>query len=202
VVVALVLALPLLAGCAKVSTGPPMTVGGEDDGVNGALLTTPYDVADLELTDTSGQPYSLARDTQDKMTLVFFGYTHCPDICQVVMATIASALTRLQPETRSRVGVVFVTTDPARDDRATLRGYLDRFDPSFVGLTADPATIKRLGKSVGVFVGRGQTLPDGGYEIDHSTPVIGVERHGRAPIVWTQGVSSAQLAADLQRLVG
>ena len=76
---------------------------------------TPYEVAATPLTDTDDQPYSLVDDTDKDLTLVFFGYTHCPDICQVVMSNIASAMTRLDDADRERVDVVFVTTDPARD---------------------------------------------------------------------------------------
>ena len=92
--------------------------------------------------------YDLATDATKPLTLVFFGYTHCPDICQVVMANIASALTRLDDAQRAQVGMVFVTTDPARDDAATLRAYLDRFDPSLRGLTGDLPEIVRARRCV------------------------------------------------------
>jgi len=195
--------LLLLPGCAKVQDGSnAIVVGGDDDGYNGALLTEPYDVPAQPLSDTDGKRYSLARDADSPLTLVFFGYTHCPDICQIVMATIASSLQRLEPAERDQVDVVFVTTDPARDDAATLRDYLDQFDPDFTGLTGDPATIAAVGERLGVYIARGQELPDGGYEVDHSTPVVGVHPDGTAPIVWTQGTSSAELAADIAALLG
>jgi protein SCO1 len=194
--------LVLLVGCSSVEDGSnAIVVGGDDDGYHGALLTEPYDVPDLRLTDTDGKRYSLATSPTEPVTLVFFGYTRCPDICQIVMSTIASALARLDAGDRERVGVVFVTTDPARDDEATLRAYLDQFDPSFVGLTGDLATIKTVGEKLGVYIAKGQELPDGGYEVDHSTPVIAVKANGRAPLVWTQGVSSAQLAEDVTALL-
>jgi protein SCO1/2 len=196
------LVAPLLLACTKVAdSGTPLTVGGDDDGYFGAKLTTPYDVPPVRLHDTADQPYSLSKDAKAELTLVFFGYTHCPDVCQVVMATIASALTRLDDDVRDRVDVVFVTTDPARDDAKTLRSYLDRFNPDFVGLTGPLAQVKRLGEGLKVYVARGQELPGGGYEVDHSTPIIGVRPDATAPMVWTQGTSSAQLAADIEKLV-
>ncbi len=192
-----------LTGCVKSQPdGNAIVVAGEDDGFNGALLSTPYDVPDLELTDTEGAPYSLPRDARKPLTLVFFGYTRCPDICQAVMANIASALARLDEEQRAEVDVVLVTTDPERDDGPLLRSYLDRYGDGFVGLTGDIKTIKRLGRSVGVFIARGQELPDGGYEVDHSAPVIGVEKGRHAPIVWTQGRSAAEMAEDIAKLLG
>jgi protein SCO1/2 len=133
--------------------------------------------------------------------LVFFGYTHCPDTCQLVMANITSALTRLDDGQRGLVDVVFVTTDPARDDESALRDYLDRYDPSFVGLTGDLATIVTMGEAVGVYVAKGAKLPTGGYEVDHGTPIIAINAADRAPIVWTEGISAADLADDITTLL-
>ena len=190
-----------LAACSQVPDQTTIVMGGDDDGMNGAVLTTPYDVPKVALHDTAGDAYDLAKDTTTPLTLVFFGYTHCPDVCQVVMATIASALNRLDESAREDVSVVFVTTDPDRDTPEVLRAYLDRFNPDFVGLTGDLDEIVALGEGMGVSIAKGQELPDGGYEVDHSTPVIGVEPKGKAPIVWTQTVSAAQLAEDITTMV-
>ncbi len=193
---AAVLALSLLAGC-----GADAASDDPDGGYNGAVLDQQYVVPDTPLTDTDGAPYSLAADTEQPLTLVFFGYTNCPDICQVVMATIASALTRLDEADRDRVEVVFVTTDPARDDEAALRTYLDRFDPSFVGLTGDLQTIIDVADPLAVAVEQGEKLPSGGYEVTHGTQVTGINAEDRVPIVWTQGTSASALADDIHRLL-
>jgi len=173
--------------------------GGDDDGFHGILLPDPYVVDGATLTDTSGAPFSLTDSTDAPLTLVFFGYTHCPDICQTVMAGLASAMTRLDDAEREQVDVVFVTTDPARDDEQTLRTYLDRFDPSFIGLTGDLETITEIASSVSVYVEKGKKLPSGGYEVDHGTPVVGITADDRAPLVWTVGTSSAQIAEDIAK---
>lgn len=200
-VVALVLGLGL-AACgsepdggqggplARVSTGP-------GDGFHGVRLDDPYVVPDIPLTDTSGEPYSIAT-SDTPLQLVFFGYTNCPDICQIVMSTVASSLTRLDPDVRKQVSVVFVTTDPARDDERVLRTYLDRFDPGFVGLTGPLPKIVELATAMKVFLEKGAKLASGGYEVDHSTYVFGVTEGG-ARLVWTQGTSPAQLASDIAR---
>ncbi len=107
----------------------------------GARLEQPYAAPTVELTDTDGAPYSLAADTDEPMTLVFFGYTHCPDICPLVMNNIAAGLNRLDDDDRDQVDMVFVTTDPERDDEAALRAYLDGYGEDFVGLTGDLADI-------------------------------------------------------------
>lgn len=176
----------------------------DDDGLHGAVLPDPYVVSDQPLTATDGSAQRLDQvtaDAGDDVTLVFFGYTHCPDICQVVMADIASALTRLDADERERVGMQFVTTDPARDDEATLRTYLDRFDPSFDGLTGPLPRIVAVGQSVGVAVEKGQRLPSGGYEVSHGTQVVGVLPDGTAPVVWTEGTGPERIAEDLRTIL-
>ena len=113
--------------------------------MHGAVLTEQYTMPDVTLTATDGQPYSLTEDTTKPVTLVFFGYTHC-DICQIVMADITSALTRLDERDRADVGCCSHQR-PARDDPETLRAYLDRFDPGFEGVTGDLETIVDVGHS-------------------------------------------------------
>ena len=185
------LAVAVLSGCSSAS--------GE---VAGAVLTEPYAVPATRLTDTAGDPYSLVDDTDKRLTLVFFGYTNCPDICQTVMANVTAGLTRLDDADRAQVDVVFVTTDPARDDEQVLRTYLDRFDPSFVGLTGDLDTITGIGDEVGVAVEEGEKLPSGGYEVTHSTQVLGVDGNDQVPIVWTEGTSASEFASDIHTLLG
>jgi protein SCO1/2 len=185
------LALVLLAGC-----------GNDDPGeFHGAVLEQPYTVPTTPLTDTDGDDYSLATSTDKRLTLVFFGYINCPDICGVVMSTLASAMTRLDAADRKQVDVVFVTTDPARDTEQAIRAYLDRFDPSFIGLTGDLRTISAIGRPLAVAVEKGQKLPSGGYEVVHGTHVTGIDSDDEAPVIWTQGTSAAQYADDIHQLL-
>jgi protein SCO1/2 len=199
----LLLPAALVAGCSQPE--PEGFASGfsesNPDGLHGAVLTDRYVVPDVTLTATDGAPYSLAEDTTEPVTLVFFGYTHCPDICQVVMADIASALTRLDERQREQVGMVFVTSDPARDDPAVLREYLDRFNPRFEGLTGDLRTIVRLGNDLGVAVERGEKLPSGGYAVSHGTQILAVDQDDRVPVVWTEGTPAVDLAEDLDTLL-
>jgi protein SCO1/2 len=191
----------LLVGCGS-SEGDGAAVTGvqvkDDDGYNGVLLDRPYAVPDLTLTDTDGRPFDLAA--QDERTLVFFGYTNCPDICQVVMSTVASSVARLPETDQEKVQVVFVTTDPARDTEAALRTYLDRFDPRFVGVTGPLDRIDALAKPMGVFIKKGRELPSGGYEVDHTANVIAVA-DGRGDLVWTASTSQSDMAEDLEKLL-
>jgi protein SCO1/2 len=207
VVAGLVVAVSLgLGGCGSTDTERPVAdVSVHDtDNLHGNVLSDAYQVAHASLHDTSGTPYDLASDARKPLTLVFFGYTHCPDICQEVMGDIASALVRLDREKRSKIDMLFVTTDPARDTATVLRSYLDRFDPEFEGLTGRLSAIKRLGRSLGVPVEHGRRLPSGGYDIAHGTQVLGVlpsRSSATAGYVWTQGTSPADLADDLTTIL-
>jgi protein SCO1/2 len=180
--------------------------GGQSDsasggGLHGAELDPPFEVAATPLTDTEGRDYSLVDDTDKDLTMVFFGYTHCPDICGVVMNNLASAMTRLDESERDRVDVVFVTTDPARDDESTLSRYLSHFDPSFVGLTGDLATITQVAKPLGVGITQGKKLPSGGYDVSHGTTITGIDAADEGTIYWSEATSSADLAADIHTLL-
>jgi protein SCO1 len=175
--------------------------GGDDGQLTGAVLDQPYAVPDTPLTDTDGAAYSLAADTDKRLTLVFFGYTHCPDICQVVMATLASAVTRLDDADRDDVDVVFVTTDPERDTEAVLRTYLEHIDPDFVGLTGPLADIVRVATGLHIGIEQGEKLPSGGYDITHGTSVLGIDGKDQVPIVWSQETSATQYAADIHQLL-
>lgn len=199
-------AVLMLSACGggEQATGGAVVTGvsvHDEDGMNGAVLTEPPAVPDITLTATDGEPYSLTEDTTKPLTLVFFGYTHCPDICQAVMADISSAMVRLDDAQRKQVDMLFITSDPARDDPATLRAYLDRFDPTFEGLTGDLDTIVEAGNALGVAIEKGAKLPSGGYEVTHGTQVIGIDAQDRAPILWTQPTPAGDLAEDIAGLL-
>ena len=197
----------LLAACgadAEEGSGGAVVEGlttSDDDGMNGAVLDDPYTWGSAELTDTAGESFDTRDELEKPLTLVFFGYTNCPDICQAVMADVTSALARLDADQAEQVAMWFVTTDPARDDSATLREYLDRFDPSFEGLTGDLDVITTLAKQVYVAVEEGRKLPTGGYEVNHGTPILAVRPDGTVPIIWTEGTSASKLADDIAVLL-
>ncbi|SDS23593.1 protein SCO1/2 [Nocardioides scoriae] len=183
-------------------SGAPVTgiTSSDDDGYRGIYFAPDeaYQVPDVTLTDTEGRPFDLA--TQQKRTLVFFGYTNCPDICQTVMSTIASAVAKLPQADQDKLQVAFVTTDPARDTASVMRRYLDRFDPDFEGVTGSLADIDRLGTPMDIYVEKGRKLPSGGYEVDHSTVVVSVS-DARGDLVWTGATSPSDMAADLEQVL-
>lgn len=191
-----------LAVAACGSQGSPVSdiVRPGNHGYQGTYVDPAYSVPAITLPDNRSNPFTLARDDHD-VDVVFFGYTNCPDVCQIVMGTITSAWLRLPKADRDRVRVVFVTTDPARDDEQQLTSYLARFNPAFTGVTGDIDSIDRLAQPLGVFIKKGQRLPSGGYEVSHSATVYGVHQ-GKASVVWTGGTSAAAMAADLERMLG
>jgi len=192
---AVALAATLLSGCGSSAT---LSAGHE---MTGTLLDPPFAVAGDALVDGNKAPYSLVEDTDKDLTLVFFGYTHCPDICGIVMSTMASAMTRLSGDERDDVDVIFVTTDPKRDTPEVVAGYVEHYDPGFIGLTGPIKTIIDVAKPLGIAVEQGDKLPSGGYDVTHGTQIVAIDAADEGIAYWHEDVSSAQLAADLQHLL-
>jgi protein SCO1/2 len=155
---------------------------------------------ELALTGHDGKPRTLA-DFRGRLTVLFFGYTHCPDICGVVMSSLAAAMTRLDASDREQVDVVYVTTDPARDTEQVLRRYLDHVDPSFIGLTGKLTDIVAAAKPLGVGITQGEKLPSGGYDVTHGTTITAVDSTDEAPVYWNEDTSAAEYAADIHSLL-
>lgn len=172
----------------------------DGDGFHGVGLSDPYVMPDVTMTDTSGEAFHLVRDTRAPVTLVFFGYTSCPDVCNLVMADVASAMTRLEPAVAEDVEMLFVTTDPARDTPEAVHDYISRFHPDFEGLTAPLPRIKSAAKPLGVAIEGTRKLPSGGYEVGHGSQVIGFTADDKARVVWTQGTPVEHLVEDIQTL--
>jgi protein SCO1/2 len=203
----LTVTLGLVAGCGGGTEEPAEggAVSGfrenNPDGLHGAVLPSPYTLPEMTLTDASGDSYELRAETTRPLTLVYFGYTHCPDICPATLIDIASALVRLPQSDREKVGLLLITSDPARDDPGTIRRYLDRFDPDFEGATGRLTDIKAVGEALGVAIEKGDRLPTGGYDVGHGSQVVGVLPDGSAPLVWTHGTSPQEYAEDFERVL-
>lgn len=191
VLVALVVGALMLSAC-----------GTQDTAFNGRRLDNTWPASPIALTDTSGAPYSLATNTEShKLTLVFFGYTHCPDFCPLVMNNIAAAFNRLDNSDRADTGMVFVTSDPARDTGPVLRRYLDGYNKDFVGLTGSLSAITKVGAPFHVYISSGRLLPSGGRDLGgHSTFVLGLE-NGKAMAIWQESTSATEFASDIHTLL-
>ncbi|ASU81842.1 SCO family protein [Nocardiopsis gilva YIM 90087] len=177
-------------------------VGGPDqNGYHGNYMDPPYAMPELTFTDTSGEEYHLAEDTTKPLTLVFFGYTNCPDICPTVLADSAAAIRRMPAEQKGDVQLVFITTDPDRDTPEAIREYLDRFDESFVGLTADMDTIEQAADDLVVEIEPKRELSGGGYATDHGSHVIGFNAKDEGWLLWTPSTAVGDLRADYTRFL-
>lgn len=167
----------------------------------GTSLPDPYTMPNKTLTDTSERPYNLATSPSKPVTLVFFGYTHCPDVCLTVLSDVAQALSRMNPASRDHIQMVFITTDPARDNAKVVRAYLARFDPTFIGLTGDLANIKSIAERLGVDIEGTKKLPSGGYEVGHSAQVIGFDKQRKGVVLWTPSTPVGDMTHDFELLV-
>ena len=117
----------------------------------GALvLPRAYVKPNVSLVDTGNQPFNIASDTSSRVTLVYFGYTHCPDLCPLNMFVAASAIRAMPAADRGQVKMVFVTTDPARDTPSVIQTWLDHFGTDFTGLTGTIAQIRGAEAAIGM----------------------------------------------------
>lgn len=179
--------------------------GGRRAQWRGTVMQEPVAKPDLVLTDTEGRRFDLRAETAGAVTLLFFGYTHCPDVCPVQMATLGAAFGELRPELRGRINVVFVSTDPERDTPERLRSWLDGFDASFVGLRGPMDRINQgLAdmKLPGVAVMPAAHEDGGEPIIGHPAAVLAFGLDDLARVRYGFGVRRSDWAHDLPLLVG
>jgi protein SCO1/2 len=160
---------------------------------SGTWLGHARSVADFQLTDHLGRPFT-AQDLQGKPSLVFFGFTHCPDVCPTTLVKLAQVK---KAAVIPGLQVLFVSVDPQRDTPTALGLYVHAFDPDFIGLTGDPKAIEKLSASFGVAVAR-VDLPGGDYTMDHSAAVFLLDTHGRIVGIFTPPFDTRAFAQDLQ----
>jgi len=144
--------LTLSACSSDDGTSPVAVVSQEGKQQAATVLDQPFAKPALVLTDTRGASYDLRKETDGHPTLVYFGYTNCPDVCPLTMSNIAVAKKQLPKAEQDKLRVVFVTTDPQRDTPAELGKWLRGIDPQFVGLTGDFSTIQAGARTLGISI--------------------------------------------------
>jgi protein SCO1 len=177
----------------------PATVEGPQDVYAGLDLAEPYRRPSFTLTDTTGASFDFSAATSGRPTLLFFGYTRCPDVCPTTMADVAVALRGLDPALVEQLQVVFVTTDPAYDTPAVLGEYLARFDADlpepFIGLTGDQELIDQAQLSTGVPLAEEEGRL-------HSSLLLLYGQDDEAHVAFDAGNTSRDIAADLGVVAG
>ena len=177
----------ILSGCSEPVAFKATDISGADWG------------KDFNLTDHHGQPRRLG-DFKGKAVVLFFGYTQCPDVCPTTLTTMRDALGMLGTDA-SRVQVLFVTLDPARDTTQLLAQYVPMFHPSFIGLRGDDASTATLAKDFKVFYAKQAGTTPGSYSIDHSTGSYAFDPQGRLRLLLRHGETPDNVAADLKLLL-
>ena len=195
----LALGVCLVAGCAAAKDKPGAPPSDADYG--GVLVNPPLPKIAFTLADTDGKPYRFKEETEGYITLLFFGYTHCPDVCPVHMANIASALHHLGPEIADRVKVVFVTTDPDRDTADRLRSWLDALDPRFIGLRGSEDSVNTILNQLRLGAAFKEDSASMSYTVAHSAVVLAYTTDDSAHVLYPFGVRQADFAKGLTTLV-
>lgn len=154
---------------------------------------------DFHLTDHNGRPRTLA-DFRGKVVVIFFGYTHCPDMCPTALAELAQTLKRLGEES-GRVQVLFITVDPERDTQKVLAQYVPAFEPRFLGLRGDPATTAKVADEYKVFFAVQKPNASGNYTVDHTAAIYLIDRQGRPRLYVGGGRTVDGLVHDMKLLL-
>ena len=191
-VLTLALASAFIAGCDRAPGGGPafkaIDVSGADFG------------RELALPDAEGRPRSLA-DFRGKVTVIFFGYAQCPDVCPTTLAELAQARRALGPAGQDVQGV-FVTVDPERDTPEMLKAYVASFDPSFVALRGSPEQTREAAKAFKIFYARVPGKTEGSYTVDHTAGAYVLDREARLRLFTRHGTGAEALVHDLKLLLG
>lgn len=184
---ALAIAL-LISGC---SSPPPFK--------SKAVPDSPMAPA-FSLTDQLGQPRSLS-DFKGKVVSLFFGFTHCPDICPTHLARQAEVMRQLGPQA-DQVAVLFVSLDPERDTPEALKLYMDAFDPRFIALTGSPEETSKVAKQYKIFWQK-TPLPNSAlaYTIDHTTNSFVIDQKGRLRLTVAHEMAAADVTHDLRLMI-
>lgn len=166
----------------------------------GALLPKSSPRPDFALTATGGSPYHFFQATSGRLTLLYFGYLNCPDVCPATAAILGAAMAKLTSDDRSKIDLIFVTTDPERDSAAALGAWLGKFDREFIGLTGTPEQIALAERAVGIAPAIRDTAK-GQYTVSHAAQVIVYSPDDSTHIAYPFGVRQQQWVADLPILL-
>ncbi|SDG34346.1 protein SCO1/2 [Onishia taeanensis] len=155
---------------------------------------------DLSLVDENGEQVEEDAYT-GKTTLLYFGYTHCPDVCPTSLARMTAAIKKLDESARDDIQVLFVSVDPERDTPARLRQYTDVFGPQFIGLTGNTEQLDELTNRYRVSYGYGDKDANGNYDVSHSSGIFVFNAQGDARLLMRNSDPIPSMVSDLKRLM-
>jgi protein SCO1 len=194
-IVALVLGLTVNKVLTSKGQGDPTVL--LDAGI--VLLPQSRSLPELSLINQDGQAVAIDQ-LKDQWSLLFFGYTFCPDICPATLAQLRQLQGQLPPETLAKLRIVLVTVDPNRDTPEQLKKYLDYFDAGFIGLTGEQATIQKLANGVSIPFIPADTSKEN-YTVDHSGNLVLIGPDGRQRGFIRAPINNSKLAAQLPGLL-
>lgn len=155
---------------------------------------------EFTLTSENGETVTAERYA-DTVNLLFFGYTHCPDVCPITLGRLRGVIDRLPDDVASRVQVLFVSVDPERDSPEALRTYTNQFGENFIGLTGSRDQLDALTKRYRTTYGYGQPDEQGNYEVSHGSAVYAFDANGGARLLIRNEDGVDAVAGDLEQLV-
>jgi protein SCO1/2 len=184
-----------LAGCAGKEAR-------EEGALHGLAYQPPLPAPDFSLRDQNGRPFRLVEE-RGKAVLLFFGYTHCPDVCPATLSSFKRVRSQLGPKAE-RVRFVFVTVDPERDTPERVKDFLETAgERDFVGLTGSREELEKVWKAYSVYVQKeASEAQDRGYSIVHTASVFLVDPEGRLRAMYSFGTDPRLIASDLRTILG
>lgn len=165
----------------------------------GSVIEPPVQAADFTLLDQNGDPFHLG-DQRGKVVLIFFGYTHCPDVCPVTLSQYKQIKAQLGKKAE-QVEFVFITVDPARDTVEEIARYVPNFDPSFIGLTGEQSALEQVWSNFFVYHAEGPADEQGNYLVDHTARIYLVDQLGNWRLTFPFGMESGQIVSDIEHLL-
>ncbi|MEU5433984.1 SCO family protein [Streptomyces sp. NPDC020719] len=200
--VAAALTLTACGGGDDKAKSPVTDVSTDANTKAGTVLDRPFTKPDFVLTDTQGKKFDFRERTKGKPTLIYFGYTNCPDVCPLTMSNIAIAKKRLPKADQDKLQVVFVTTDPERDTPDSLGKWLKAQDPSFIGLTGDFPTIQAGARSIGIGIDPATKDKDGKVVSMHGAQVIAFSpRTDQGYVLYGDTATAEDYTKDLPKII-
>ncbi len=182
----------VLAGC---------TAPWQDDEYTyfGGTYDPPNEAAPIDLTDQHGNPFTLDQ-LDGKVTLVYFGYTYCPDFCPTTLLDIQRVEQALGDDAAD-VEVVFVSVDPARDTEQRLQEYMEFFGPDYYALHGTEEQTRDVARAWNIMYAAKEPDENGRYLVDHTTSLFAVDREGNLALTWAYGTDVDNITSDLQHLL-